>query len=409
MRASEQEIVNRRTVLYTGSNRSAKRDQALSVQELKHVQTDSLMSPYVFKMSPQYFKDYLQQVESFSHVSSFSSLAKLARDEGWEYSPNYLAFEEIKPIFTRFVEALEPRYSTMKLVQQRYDRVKKPVARSNVSPDSIDSHNRLVSQWHGQLQSAEAEFKQGLNDSWDAFIRHFYQQTAWPDAWCEWRQSSAGCLQSCFEQSTWWDSELNDWFFKPLLILHQMQHFMGHSSQRAAVSLDWDGCGKILTVSDQSSPPHIFLEGYHSQVEMELPLFHATRDALLNHMRSQVNNSDVSLPRQFHFYDDKYADFVYDFFKTRQHLIPEGLALVTHRYNYYDVVEGRFVNGLPIDPITTCTEPLLGTGELWPCARPSQRSYKDVLMTGLNTVFSLPRSCAAPSVETSGEPRCPLF
>ncbi len=409
MRASEQETVNGRAVLYTGSNRSAKRDQSLSVQELKHVYTDSLTSPYVFKVSHEYFKDYLQQVVSFSHVSSFSSLARLAQDEGWEFSPHYLAFEEIKPCFTEFVAALEPRYSTMKLIRQRYDRAVRFVEDANASSDTVDSHSQLVSQRYGQLQGAEAEFMQGLSDGWDACIRHFYQQVAWPDAWCEWRQSSAGCLKSCFEQSTWWDNELNDWFFKPLLILHQMQHFMGLFSQRAGVSLDWDGCGKILTVSDQSSPPHIFLEGYHSQVEVELPLFHATRDALLNHMRSQVGNSDVSLPRQFHFYDDKYADIVYGFFKTRQHLIPEGLVLVTHRYNYYDVVEGRFVDGFPVNPITTCAEPLVGTGELWPCARPGQRSCNDGLMAGVNTVFTLPGSCAPPSIELQGAPTCPLF
>ena len=397
-------------ILYTGSNRSERRDQALSLQELNLICREARHKPDMFVPSRQYFQDYVQQIESFSHVSSFSSLAKLARYEGWVFSPYYLAFEQIKPTFTPLVKALESRYRYMKSVRQRYDRLRKRAASSSTSRVSqqasqIESHQTddssgLVSNSYDQLQRATTEFKQGLNDSWDACISHYRHQVAWPDAWSEWCQSSSGSLRSCFERSIFGDNEFNDWFFKPLLILHQMQHFMGQFSQRAGVSLDWDGCGKILTVSDQSSPPHIFLEGYHSQVEVELPFFHATRDALLNHMRSQVGNSDVSSPRQFHFYDDKYADIVYDFFKTRQYLIPEGLVLVTHCYNYYDVVEGRFVDGLPVNPITTCAEPLVGTGELWPCARASRRTYKEVLMTDVNSVFALPRS-SSPTMDSS--------
>ena len=252
-----------------------------------------------------------------------------------------------------------------------------------------------------ELQQAENHFRQRLNEYWDCCIHHVNQQLCWSDAWQKWHPEASACKQTIYEQSVFHDHELNDWFFKPLMILHEMQHFMGNFSQRVGVSLDWDGCGKIITISDTSSPLHIFLEGYHSQVGVELPFFNATRDALLNHIRSQVSNGGQSSPRQFHFYDDKYANIVYDFFKTRQHLIPEGLVLVTHCYNYYDVVEGRFVDGLPVNPITTCAEPLVGTGELWPCARASRRTYKEVLMTGVNTVFTMPRSCSSPTMDSS--------
>ena len=100
MIASELAMAGGPLVLYTGSNRSAKRDQALSVRELNRVCRDAHSVPDVFKLSRQYFQNYVRQVESFSHVSSFSSLANLARDEGWVFSPHYLAFEEIKPYFT---------------------------------------------------------------------------------------------------------------------------------------------------------------------------------------------------------------------------------------------------------------------------------------------------------------------
>ena len=80
----------------------------------------------------------------------------------------------------------------MELVLQLYDRAMKSVEDANESSDAVDSHSQLVSQWHAQLQRAEAEFMQGLSDGWDAYIRCFYQQTAWPDAWSEWCQSSSG-------------------------------------------------------------------------------------------------------------------------------------------------------------------------------------------------------------------------
>ena len=57
MRASEQETVNAPTVLYTGSNRSAKRDQALSLQELNLICREARYKPNMFRPGQQYFQD----------------------------------------------------------------------------------------------------------------------------------------------------------------------------------------------------------------------------------------------------------------------------------------------------------------------------------------------------------------
>ena len=331
-------------ILYTGSNRSEKRDQALSLKEIRALSIDARRGKPCFKMSSEYFSEYLQKIQAFTHVSSFDSLSNLAQVEGWKFCPHYLVFEKIKSVFEQFSQALSSDYDWLCIIKERYEDTLRQVqytqAQSSSRPVSL--FHRRDSVFHEindvsailscELQQAENHFRQRLNEYWDRCIHHVNQQLCWSDAWQKWHPEASSCKQTIYEQSVFHDHELNDWFFKPLMILHEMQHFMGNFSQSVCISLDWDGCGKVLKVSDELSPPHIFLEGYHDYLSVEQPLYIAARDALLDHMRAQVGAVDATSPdRYFHFYDDKYDAVVYDFFKSRRHLIPRGLTLVTHR------------------------------------------------------------------------------
>ena len=407
-------------ILYSGSNRSDLRDRGLSLIQLLHAQEDKCPA-----VTDEYIQSYFKRICRGLHVSCFSVLAELAKQQGWKFSSYHLRYELLKPLYQSQAVAISELLKRYNLLQEEQSKLSQSIDELKHCRESLKKHTLCQSacldllyvenslfdhkeQWAGAYLEAEellSQIYQIRDDHWQTIIEDVKAQSNWPEEWVEIKHPSPCFKKNDFMDNLSNDCEINDWFFKPLLVMHQVQAFMSGSDKRVALSLDWDGCGKIITLADerhcrsQFTPDvgraaHLLLEGYHSAIEQELPIYQSARDILIQHLQAQAALSVSSQQRVFHFYDDKYAGIVHDFFKTRTDCIPKGCLLKVHVFDYYDAVE-QLTSGDSATQVAARLDhdqyaPIQGTGRLMSFAKVSSPSSPAITEQGA-TMFAKDR------------------
>ena len=411
---------SKQVILYSGSNRSDLRDRGLSLIQLLHAEEDKCPA-----VTREYIQSYLKRICQGTHVSCFSVLAELAQQQSWTFASYHLRYELLKPLYQSQAVAISDLLKRYNLLQEeqsklsqsidylkRYRKLFKefPVAEAGCMNLNFihESLFDIKEQWAGAYLEAEellSQIHQIRDDHWQTIIENVKAQSNWPVEWVDIKQTPPLIHKRTFMANLHDDCEINDWFFKPLLVMHQVQEFMSRRDATVALSLDWDGCGKIITLADerhcqpQTAPgvapaPHLFLEGYHSAIDQEQPRYQSARDILIQHLQTQATLSVSLQQRVFHFYDDKYAGVVHDFFKTRTDCIPKGCLLKVHVFDYYDAVE-QLTLGDSVTQVAARLDhdqyaPIQGTGRLMSFAKVSSPSSSAITEQGA-TMFAKDR------------------
>ena len=132
-------------------------------------------------------------------------------------------------------------------------------------------------------------------------------------------------------------SSVDDVIFKAMLVFHQMHHLCRDCSSDCGISLNYNNVTMVIPASEEGQPEHIFLDGDHRNKDAKKIRFQHAAEHLKVKVQSLATNS-VSSGKAFHFVDDQYAQTVLDFFKKHPQLIPPGITLHCHYYNYNDHV-----------------------------------------------------------------------
>ncbi len=136
-------------------------------------------------------------------------------------------------------------------------------------------------------------------------------------------------------------SRFDDIFFKPLLVFYQMHHFSESLTSKCGISLDYNGVTMVIPASESGMPGYVFLEGDHRDQSSAHERYKNAAKILKHHI-SSLASQPMSSHKDFHFVDDHYARPVLEFFKKYPQLIPSGITLHCHYYNYYDHVIDQY-------------------------------------------------------------------
>ena len=377
-------------VIYSGSNRQGIRESQLALFELNNAVKPSGSGQNSLEATD--VKRETNYIQRNSHVSSFYTLDALVETLnasssaiGYECCHYLLPMERVKPIYyDSFLSSLgQDRLKRMKDTGLAIKDLKAELEclRRNTD-DLIKTRNSIISTrgpqaisefiWFRSMMAAitcnqglkqsvmskikktlltsQGEFQQPLPALLDRFApRITYDEALWDkgQSWSENRCPPYDKQQLINGLKD--DHPFDDQFFKPLLVYYQMHHLCTDPNNRVAVSLGYNGVAKVLSASDERLAAHIFLEGKGDHPDSTT--IHQRYLAAAQCLKDKIQGiaeacATIDSHQEYHFIDDQCARDVYDFFTQHPQLIPEGVRLHCHRYNYYDHVVGKPVEAI---------------------------------------------------------------
>ncbi len=370
-----------KVTLYSGSNRQGVREHIEAYQELiRAVDSERLT---IDSCSPSKYRERQSRYIRMSlHTSSMSTLTDLTRalndsqssslDIEYQCCLDHLDYETFKkkslkhegsnldfstPCVT--VDGIQTLNSRINELRDKIQKHKEPVYRypvsnsttltvSKSSPDRyalkiLSEKHQIITRLNAELKSLKDqlalqkdELDQQKKEKFALLLDGLSEQMTYDETlWMS--DSAVADLAFKLTPEELVEPSYDDVFFKPMLVFHQMHHLCRNSNCDSGISLNYNNVTMVIPASEKGRAEHIFLEGDHQDEKAREIRFHDAAEHLVAKVQSLATDS-VSSGKAFHFVDDQYAQTVLDFFKKHPQLIPPGITLHCHHYNYNDHV-----------------------------------------------------------------------